>query len=140
MDEISAFENFFRGQLLGAPDLVALVGARCYNSTAPAGALFPFCIFTVVPLDDFKGQARTSIFTRLLVDVKIVSSLPLPDGVSAAVGELKEYFRRAQTFEFEDFRISVWHKRPIAYSERGASASEQIVNRGGTFMATMSRV
>lgn len=138
-DEITIFEKFFRAQLLTVGGIVAAVGPRVFNSSAPPRQPFPFLIFTVIPLDDAKGQARSSIQTRLLCDVKIVSSLPLPASVGAAVGALKERFRTAQTFSFESHRISVWHRRPISFSEPGASVDERLINRGGTFQATISR-
>lgn len=139
-DEIAIFEKFFRTETLEVPELVECVQQHLYNSLAPATVAYPHAVFTVVPLNDNTGQARTSIQTRLLVDLKILSILPMPPTISPAVAAVKEHYRGSFTYDFEGYRISVRHERPIAYSEPGSTPDEKIFNRGATFRVWMSKV
>lgn len=140
-DPVLTFAAFFRARLLSVPELAAVVGTRIYNSSAPAKARLPFAVFTVVPLDDNFGQARASIQSRLLCDFKIESRLPLDPDIAPANEAVRQVFRSARTAaDFEDFRISVWNRRPISRLNPGAVNEEKIYSSGTTFQATMSRV
>ena len=138
-DEITIFERFFRAELLTVSELSTCISGRLSNTVGTSKAVFPRAIFNVVPLDDKTGQARTHIQTRLLVDFKIFATLPLPATIGPAVMAVKEHFRESRTFDFEGHRISVRHERPIAFVEKGATADEKIITRGGTYRAWVSR-
>lgn len=140
MDEVSLFEKFFRTELLEVPELVECIADRLSNSVAPAGLPFPRAVYTIVPLNDTTGQARTSIQTRLLADLKIISTFPLPETVGPAVQAVKEHFRSSFTYDYDNLRISVRHERPISFIEPGAAADEKLLNRGGTFRVWITRL
>lgn len=139
-DEVTIFERFFKAEILGIAAVVTCVVDREFNSIAPPKAVLPYGLFKVIPLDDNTGQARTSIQSRFLIDQKFISAFPLPATIAPAVAAIKEHFRSAQTFNFEGYRISVWHVRPISFIESGATADERLLNRGGTYQATMSAI
>ena len=138
MDEISIFEQLFRTEALEVPELVQCVGQHLYNSSAPADVPYPHGVFTVIPLEDNTGQARTSIQTRLLADFKIVTTLPLPETVGPAIAAVKEHFRTSLTYDLQGYRISIRHDRPISYMEPGSNADEKILHRGSTYRVWMS--
>jgi|GEM_PF-6042077 len=140
MDEISIFEEMFRTELLSVVELVECVGEGVFNSLAPPKAPLPYAVFTVVPLEDNTGQARTSIQTRLLVDFKIITPFPVPPTVAPAVAAVKEHFRTSRTFDAADsYRVSIRHERPLSFVETGSVPGEKLLNRGGTYRAWMSR-
>lgn len=139
MDELSILEKLFRDELLKVPKFVDCVDDRAFNSIAPATMAYPYAVFTVVPLDDKTGQARTSIQTRALIDLKFVTPSPLPDSVKEAVAAVKEHFRSSLTYDSQGFRISIRHERPISFTERGASDDDIVLNRGWRFRAYISR-
>ncbi len=138
-DEITIFEKFFLLEVLDIPEIITCVGNRLSNSVAGAKVAFPRAVFNVVPLNDKTGQARSGIQTRGLVDFKLLSTLPLPATFGPAVAAVKEHFRESNTYDFDQYRISVRHERPISFIETGATADEKILNRGGTFRWWMSR-
>lgn len=138
--EITDFEIWLRSQLRSLPELVEAVGDRIFNSVAGQSAVFPFLIFTVIPLQDSFGQARTSIQTRLLVDIKITSRLPLQSAVNTAVAALKEHFRQTTGAVMNGTAISIRHERPISRTEPGAAADEKLLSRGGTFRVWLSQI
>ncbi len=138
MSEIAAFEKFLVAELKNIGAVATCVGGKIYNSVAPPSAKFPFLIFTVIPLDDRSGQAGFSIQTRLLCDIKIVSDLPLPASVDAAVAAIKTKFGNPETFTSGSFRIAVRHGKPISFAGKGATPSEQVMNRGGTYRIWIS--
>ena len=139
MDELRVLEKFFRTQLGTVSELATCVGTKIYNSFALPKTPFPYDIFTLIPLNDRTGQARTSIQSRFLVDNKILSTFPVDANVSAALAAVKEHFRNSLTFDADGFRISVRHERPIFYVEKGAIADQRILHQGSTFAVWMSK-
>lgn len=138
-DELSVFEECFRGELLEVPELVEYVGNGVLNMVAGPKAVLPYAIFTVIPLEDNTGQARTSIQTRLLVDLKFVDAVPPSDRMGPAIAAVKEHFRKSLTYYHEGYAISIRHDRPISMIERGRTADERLLNRGCSFRVWMSR-
>lgn len=132
-EEISSFSKFFRAELLGISDVSSYVGTNLFNTYAPARTVFPYGIFKIVPLGDVTGQARTSIMTRLLVDLKFVTGLPVDPKIYDAVKSAKEHFRESLTFDADGFRISIRHDRPIEIPEFGATPDERLMNIGSTY-------
>jgi hypothetical protein len=142
MDEITALDTFFNTQLGTVAALTSCVSTRRHNGIAVPKTPFPYALYTVIPLNDKTGQARTSIQTRCLVDFKILCSLsiPLPATLDAAVAGVKEHFRSSRTFDSNGYRISVRHERPIFYIEKGAAADQNILHQGGTYRCWMSAI
>lgn len=136
--EIAELEKLFHRELLGIPAAVACFGAKLSNGAAPANAKFPYAVFQAIPLRDNFGQARTSIQSVFFVDFKIYSRLPLPDTVDAAVAAVKEYFRTANTFTTDNFRVSIRHEMPLSKPEKGAKPDEKLLMRGSTYKVWMS--
>ena len=136
-EELATFEKFFRSQVTGLAAVTTCVGDRFSNMYAAPKAMMPYAVFQVGPLEDLVGQARQTVMTRLLVDLKFVSGIPVPDTVFAAVKAVREHFRTSLSFEFEGYRISVRHERPINIPETGAVPGEQLVNRGGSYLVWM---
>lgn len=139
MDDVSIIEKFFKTKLLGISEVPASVGAKIFHGTAEKRAKLPYLIFNIVPLADSFGQARTTIQTRLFVDVKFVSQGNIPTASRTAVEAVKEFFRTSKTFDFENRRISVRHERPIVFLEQGSNADEKIYHRGSTYKVWMSK-
>ena len=120
------------------PAVVDCVDRRLYNSVAAQGASFPFAVYQVIPLEDNYGQARTSIESVFLIDFKIYSRLPLPFQVDEAVAAAKEHFRASETFQTDNFRISIRHDRLISLAQKGAKVDERIIVRGSSYRAWVS--
>lgn len=139
MSEIAELEQLFREEILEVPSAIACFEARLFNSFASPGAEFPFAVFQVIPLDDNFGQARTSIQSVFLIDLKIYSRIPLSPDVDPAVAAVKEKFRsRIGSFETDNFRISIRHQRPISLLQPGARPDEKLMMRGSTYKAWVS--
>ncbi len=137
--EIAELEKLFRDEALTVPEAIECFDARFYNLKAPAKAAKPFGVFQVIPVPSNFGQARTSIQQVFLIDFKIHSALPLPVTVDSAVAAVNEHFNRARTFTTDNFRISIRHERPISLPLKGATADEQLIIRGITFKAWVSK-
>lgn len=137
--EITGFEIWLKNQLVSLPEVVECVGGRIYNSVAGQTSAFPRLVFKVIPLEDNTGQARTSIQTRALVDIKITSKLPLPETVNTAVSALKEYFRTINNEQENDLLISIRHERPISIMEPGTVTDEKLLTRGGSFRVWLTK-
>ncbi len=138
MDPITIFEKFFRSEALTVPELVVCAGNKLHNTVVPAKVAFPYAVFQVIPLVGKSGQARTTVQTRLLVDLKIVTKFPVPETVAPAVAAIDEHFQNSLTFDYDGWRISVRNEMPINFPERGKIADETLIHRGVTFKAWMS--
>jgi hypothetical protein len=139
IDPVGAFTKLFRAQILLVPEVVTCIGtAKLFNAIAEAGTKGTYAVYQVIPLQDSTGQARSSILTRLLCDLKFISKLPVDPNIAAAVYAVKEHFRASNTFDADGYRISIRHERPIEIAEVGASADDRRIHRGGTFHAWIS--
>jgi hypothetical protein len=139
MTAISVFNGFFKTAVLGISAVSTCVGTKLSNSVAPAGPAFPYATWKIVPLADRTGQARTSIITRFLVDLKFMDSLPVASNIPAAIAAVDEYFRSSRTFDSGGYRISVRRQSPIDSTEVGSTADEHIIVLGSTYMVTMTK-
>lgn len=139
MDAISAFNTFFGPAVLGISAVASSIGTKLSNSVAPAKPAFPYGTWKVVPLADRTGQARTSIITRFMVDLKFMDTLPVTSTFPAAIEAVDEYFRASRTFDSNGYRISVRRLSPLDSTEIGATEDEKIVVRGSTYSVTMTK-
>ena len=138
-NEITNFEIWLKKQLLSLPEVVECVSDRIFNSVAGQKSPFPRIVFTVIPLEDKTGQARTSIQTNLLVDIKITSRLPLDAKVEIAREAIREHFRLLRNQTENDTVISIRHERPISLIEPGTVANEKLITRGGSFRVWLTK-
>lgn len=136
--EILTLETFLKTELSNIGAVTSCVGNRIANSVASPNTQFPFLVITVIPLRDDFGQARFPIQTNCLVDIQIVSTLPLPLTVDPAVEAIKTKFGSPAAFETGGKRISIRHDTPILRNQKGASAKEIIQYCGGTYRVWIS--
>ncbi len=134
-EEISTFQKFFRDAVLAVDEVESLIADKLFNTFVPPGTPFPYGVFKIVPLGDGVGQARQSYQKNLLVDLKFVSSLPVPAGVPAARKAVEEYFRTSLSFVTDGYRISIRHDRPIEIPEIGRTPDERLLHIGSTYRA-----
>lgn len=125
---------------MAVAEVPAAIDDRYFASFAAPKAALPYAITNVVPLDDKVGQARQSSMTCLLVDLKFVTSLPPSDAVYAAIKAVKDDFETSLSMEFEGYRFSVRHERPIYMPEIGATADEKLLNLGSTYRVWMTQL
>lgn len=140
-EEIATFQKYFHQTVIGVAAVVTCVGAKgLFNTFAAPKKSLPYGVHQVVPLEDAFGQAHQSSMTRLLVDLKFVSSLPPPATIPAAIKAVRDYFETALSAEFEGYRISVRHERPIFIPEYGATPGEQLLNMGSSYRVWMTAI
>lgn len=138
-DEIAAFERFLRDSLIKLSEVTECVGTKIYNSIAKQGKDKPYLIYNVIPLDDTTGQGGLSIQTRLYCDIQIYAGFPHPPAVDTAVAAIKDFFSTTQNNTYGGWCIAVRRYRPISRTASGATANENIVVRGGTYKAWISK-
>lgn len=64
-DETTRIDDWLHDALTGDSGLVAVVGDRVYSEVAPAGAVYPFVVFSQQNVDDVVGATEA---TRIMVD------------------------------------------------------------------------
>lgn len=136
--EIATLEAFLKTELSNISAVVTCVSTRIYNGVAAQDSVFPKLVYTIVPLQDNFGQARTPIQTNCLIDIQIITKIPVPANVDPAVEAIKTKFGSPATFSSGGFRIAIRHDRPISRKSQGVTVGEYLKYVGGTYRAWVS--
>lgn len=135
---VAVLESFWKTELGNISEVSLCVSNRIFNGVAKPGTIFPYLIYTTIPLQDDFGQARTPIQYNFLTDIQIISPLALISNIDPAVEAIFIKFGNPPSFETGGRRISIRHDRPISRLAAGAVPEEYLLYRGGTYRVWVS--
>lgn len=111
--------------------LQALVSGRCYSAVAPAGAVFPFIVFTCMPAPDLMGVGPARIWAALLYAVKVTAQTTSYASIATIADQVDAALHAASGTVSNGRILTCMRERPLSLTEE--LDGEQYRSLGGIF-------